>query len=92
MTNLITDTDVRLKNDIAIGTAVKALKVNPNWKQVIDEGFCSSYLLSATRDMVHPNEVTRKIAIEKIQAVEYFKQYLVTVLNIAADAEQRVGE
>jgi adenylate cyclase class IV len=91
VTNLITDAEVELKTEVERGIALKGLLANNNWKLVIDEGFLDAYLKNATRDMISSDDDARRMAKEKIQAVEYFKLYLITTLNIASDAEERIG-
>jgi len=76
------------KYQIELGDALKRLEVNPDFIAVIKDGYIMSTLIRDSQDMLDINPPIRQEALEKVQSVNYFRQYLTSIRNVADGARE----
>jgi len=86
MNNLNTE----LHYQVALGQALERLQSNPDFRKVISEGYIVDVLMNESQGMLDMNPAFRQESLEKIQSVNYLRQYLTTIKNVADGAAQDI--
>ena len=87
MNNPIDQND-ELRMQIEIGKALDRMKQSDDFKLVIEQNYINNTLINTSQEMLDINPVFRQEALEKIQAVNYFRKHLTEIENIAEAAMQ----
>lgn len=81
-----------LRKQIELGKHLDDLQTHPGFIAVIKEGYIVNVLMNESQNMLDVNPVFRQEALEKIQSVNYLRQYFTELRNISdaasADFEQ----
>ena len=81
-----------LKYQIELGDALKRLEVNPDFVTVIKDGYIMRTLIQESQGMLDINPPIRQEALEMVQSVNYFRQFLTSIRNAADGAKQDLAE
>jgi len=84
MNNLAND---ELRDQIELGNALARLEHNPDFTRVIKDGYIMQTLVVESQGMLDVNPPVRQEALEKVQSVNYFRQYLTVLRNVAEGAK-----
>ncbi len=79
-----------LKYQMELGDALKRLEVNPDFVAVIKDGYIMRTLIVESQGMLDVNPPLRQEALEKVQSVNYFREYLTKIRNVADGARQDI--
>jgi hypothetical protein len=80
-----------LNYQIELGAALDRLEQNPDFVKVIKEAVIKKVLLVDSQYMLDVNPHVRQEALEKVQSVNYLRQELTEIKNIAEGAKQDRG-
>ena len=85
MTNRTEETETR--KDIGLGHSLDRLMNNPDFQDVVLDGYINNTLMNTSRHCMSADGQTRQQTIEEIMAVSYLRNYFVIVANQASTLE-----
>ena len=81
MINNQTNNRADLNSAVALGQALQRLEKNEDFLAVIKDDYIMRTLIVESQGMLDQSPPMRQEALEKIQSVNYFRQYLTTIKN-----------
>lgn len=91
MINNQTNERAGLTHAIELGQALQELEKNSAFIKLIKDGYIMNTLIVESQDTVDQTPQIRQEAFEKIQSVNYFRQYLTTIRNNATSAMEELN-
>ena len=92
MINNQTNNRADLNSAVALGQALQRLEKNEDFLAVIKDDYIMRTLVVESQGMLDQSPPMRQEALEKIQSVNYFRQYLTTIKNNAQAAIEELNE
>jgi len=81
-----------LSAQVQAGEDLAWLQGDSRFKRLITQGYIVDVLMNESQYMMDANPAIRQEALEKIQSVNYFRQYLTEIANIAEGAKQDLAD
>ena len=91
MINNQTNNRADLNSAVALGQALQRLEKNEDFLAVIKDDYIMRTLIVESQGMLDQSPPIRQEALEKIQSVNYFRQYLTTIKNNAQAALEELN-
>lgn len=91
MINNQTNNIADLNSAVALGQALQRLEKNEDFLAVIKDDYIMRTLIVESQGMLDQSPPMRQEALEKIQSVNYFRQYLTTIKNNAQAALEELN-
>ena len=91
MINNQTNNRADLNSAVALGQALQRLEKNEDFLAVIKDDYIMRTLIVESQGMLDQSPPMRQEALEKIQSVNYFRQYLTTIKNNAQAAVEELN-
>ena len=91
MINNQTNNRADLNSAVALGQALQRLEKNEDFLAVIKDDYIMRTLIVESQGMLDQSPPMRQEALEKIQSVNYFRQYLTTIKNNAQAAIEELN-
>lgn len=91
MINNQTNNRADLNSAVALGQALQRLEKNEDFLAVIKDDYIMRTLIVESQGMLDQSPPMRQEALEKIQSVNYFRQYLTTIKNNAQAALEELN-
>lgn len=91
MINNQTNNRADLNSAVALGQALQRLEKNEDFLAVIKDEYIMRTLIAESQGMLDQSPPMRQEALEKIQSVNYFRQYLTTIKNNAQAAIEELN-
>lgn len=91
MINNQTNNRADLNSTVALGQALQRLEKNEDFLAVIKDDYIMRTLIVESQGMLDQSPPMRQEALEKIQSVNYFRQYLTTIKNNAQAAIEELN-
>lgn len=91
MINNQTNKRADLNSAVALGQALQRLEKNEDFLAVIKDDYIMRTLIVESQGMLDQSPPMRQEALEKIQSVNYFRQYLTTIKNNAQAAIEELN-
>ena len=91
MINNQTNNRADLNSAVALGQALQRLEKNEDFLAVIKDDYIMRTLIVESQGMLDQSPPMRQEALEKIQSVNYFRQYLTTIMNNAQAAIEELN-
>ena len=91
MINTQTNNRADLNSAVALGQALQRLEKNEDFLAVIKDDYIMRTLIVESQGMLDQSPPMRQEALEKIQSVNYFRQYLTTIKNNAQAAIEELN-
>ena len=91
MINNQTNNRADLNSAVALGQALQRLEKNEDFLAVIKDDYITRTLIVESQGMLDQSPPMRQEALEKIQSVNYFRQYLTTIKNNAQAAIEELN-
>ena len=91
MINNQTNNRADLNSAVALGQALQRLEKNEDFLAVIKDDYIMRTLIVESQGMLDQSPPMRQEALEKIQSVNYFRQYLTTIKNNAQAAIEELS-
>jgi hypothetical protein len=91
MINNQTNNRADLNSVVALGQALQRLEKNEDFLAVIKDDYIMRTLIVESQGMLDQSPPMRQEALEKIQSVNYFRQYLTTIKNNAQAALEELN-
>ena len=91
MINNQTNNRADLNSAVALGQALQRLEKNEDFLAVIKDDYIMRTLIVESQGMLDQSPPMRQEALEKIQSVNYFRQYLTTIKNNAKAAIEEIN-
>ena len=91
MINNQTNNKADLNSAVALGQALQRLEKNEDFLAVIKDDYIMRTLIVESQGMLDQSPPMRQEALEKIQSVNYFRQYLTTIKNNAQAAIEELN-
>ena len=91
MINNQTNNRADLNSAVALGQALQRLEKNEDFLAVIKDDYIMRTLIVESQGMLDQSPPVRQEALEKIQSVNYFRQYLTTIKNNAQAAIEELN-
>lgn len=91
MINNQTNNRADLNSAVALGQALQRLEKNEDFLTVIKDDYIMRTLIVESQGMLDQSPPMRQEALEKIQSVNYFRQYLTTIKNNAQAAIEELN-
>ena len=91
MINNQTNNRADLNSAVALGQALQRLEKNEDFLAVIKNDYITRTLIVESQGMLDQSPPMRQEALEKIQSVNYFRQYLTTIKNNAQAALEELN-
>ena len=91
MINNQTNNRADLNSALALGQALQRLEKNEDFLAVIKDDYIMRTLIVESQGMLDQSPPMRQEALEKIQSVNYFRQYLTTIKNNAQAAIEELN-
>lgn len=91
MINNQTNNRADLNSAVALGQALQRLEKNEDFLSVIKDDYIMRTLIVESQGMLDQSPPMRQEALEKIQSVNYFRQYLTTIKNNAQAAIEELN-
>ena len=91
MINNQTNNRADLNSAVALGQALQRLEKNEDFLAVIKDDYIMRTLIVESQGMLDQSPPMRQEALEKIQSVNYFRQYLTTIRNNAQAAIEELN-
>ena len=91
MINNQTTNRADLNSAVALGQALQRLEKNEDFLAVIKDDYIMRTLIVESQGMLDQSPPMRQEALEKIQSVNYFRQYLTTIKNNAQAAIEELN-
>ena len=91
MINNQTNNRADLNSAVALGQALQRLEKNEDFLAVIKDDYIMRTLIVESQGMLDQSPPMRQEALEKIQSVNYFRQYLTTIKNSAQAAIEELN-
>ena len=91
MINNQTNNRADLNSAVALGQALQRLEKNEDFLAVIKDDYIMRTLIVESQGMLDQSPPMRQEALEKIQSVNYFRQYLTTIKNTAQAAIEELN-
>lgn len=91
MINNQTNNRADLNSAVALGQALQRLEKNEDFLAVIKDDYIMRTLVVESQGMLDQSPPMRQEALEKIQSVNYFRQYLTTIKNNAQAAIEELN-
>lgn len=91
MINNQTNNRADLNSAVALGQALQRLEKNEDFLAVIKDDYIMRTLIVESQGMLDQSPPIRQEALEKIQSVNYFRQYLTTIKNNAQAAIEELN-
>ena len=91
MINNQTNNRAGLNSAVALGQALQRLEKNEDFLAVIKDDYIMRTLIVESQGMLDQSPPMRQEALEKIQSVNYFRQYLTTIKNNAQAAIEELN-
>lgn len=76
---------------IELGQALQRLEKNEDFLAIIKDGYIMATLVVGSQGMLDQSPPMRQEALEKVQSVNYFRQYLTTVMSDAQAAYEELN-
>ena len=89
--NQTTHDRASLNSAVALGQALQRLEKNEDFLAVIKDDYIMRTLIVESQGMLDQSPPMRQEALEKIQSVNYFRQYLTTIKNNAQAAIEELN-
>ena len=91
MINNQTNNRADLNSAVALGQALQRLEKMEDFLAVIKDDYIMRTLIVESQGMLDQSPPMRQEALEKIQSVNYFRQYLTTIKNNAQAAIEELN-
>ena len=91
MINNQTNNRADLNSAVALGQALQRLEKNEDFLAVIKDDYIRRTSIVESQGMLDQSPPMRQEALEKIQSVNYFRQYLTTIKNNAQAAIEELN-
>ena len=91
MINNQTNNRADLNSAVSLGQALQRLEKNEDFLAVIKDDYIMRTLIVESQGMLDQSPPMRQEALEKIQSVNYFRQYLTTIKNNAQAAIEELN-
>ena len=91
MINNQTNNRADLNSAVALGQALQRLEKNEDFLAVIKDDYIMRTLIVESQGMLDQSPPMRQEALEKMQSVNYFRQYLTTIKNNAQAAIEELN-
>ena len=91
MINNQTNNRADLNSAVALGQALQRLEKNEDFLAVIKDDYIMRTLIVESQGMLDQSPPMRQEALEKIQSVNYFRQYLTSIKNNAQAAIEELN-
>lgn len=91
MINNQTNNRAALNKAVALGQSLEILEKNEHFLAVIKDDYIMRTLIVESQGMLDQSPPMRQEALEKIQSVNYFRQYLTTIKNNAQAAIEELN-
>ena len=91
MINNQTNNRADLNSAVALGQALQRLEKNEDFLAVIKDDYIMRTLIVESQGMLDQSPPMRQESLEKIQSVNYFRQYLTTIKNNAQAAIEELN-
>ena len=91
MINNQTNNRADLNSAVALGQALQRLEKNEDFLAVIKDDYIMRTLIVESQGMLDQSPPMRQEALEKLQSVNYFRQYLTTIKNNAQAAIEELN-
>ena len=91
MINNQTNNRAALNSAVALGQSLEILEKNEHFLAVIKDDYIMRTLIVESQGMLDQSPPMRQEALEKIQSVNYFRQYLTTIKNNAQAAIEELN-
>ena len=91
MINNQTNNRADLNSAVALGQALQRLEKNEDFLAVIKDDYIMRTLIVESQGMLDQSPPMRQEALEKIQSVNYFRQYLTTIKSDAQAALEELN-
>lgn len=91
MINNQTNNRADLNSAVALGQALQRLEKNEDFLAVIKDDYIMRTLIVESQGMLDQSPPMRQEALEKIQSVNYLRQYLTTIKNNAQAAIEELN-
>jgi len=84
--------NAELQRMVELGQALHRLEQNPDFIEVVKRGYIQNTLIVDSQEMLDIQPPIRQEALEKIQSVNYLRQYFTNVMSDAASAVEAMYE